>query len=199
MKFEYWYTTVGLIGRSRTGKTYATLQLLAKAHKRASVLVPYPKQVQIYATYSDDIRVASDSEYNSQTVDNFIMNRTKKRIWCLAFDDLDYFVHNAKESRALETLPIASKGHWEHGNIWQSRRAMNLPPSLIQNSDYLIFTFGLDVHDYAILDKIGLDLDLYATVPEPVYDSKDPKRILSCKYLVLNTATNDQHIVGGFQ
>jgi hypothetical protein len=132
-RFDYWYTCVGIVGAPRTGKSYITAKLLGSASKRCSVLVADPKQKAAYTPYSDDIVVAKDTEYNGSKVDSFIEARKDTPVWCLGLDDLDYFVKHAKESRWLENLAIASKGHWLQGCIWQSRRIKNLPYTLYQN------------------------------------------------------------------
>ena len=122
-----------------------------------------------------------------------------KQVSLLAFDDLDVFIHQENESKWLENVPIASKGHWRQGCIWQSRRVMDLPKKLIQNSDYLIFTHNLDKYDYKYLERFaGLDLMKYDMLPPPVKDKADPKKLLEAHYLVLERETGEQEIVRGF-
>jgi len=197
--FDYFYTTVGIIGASRTGKSYITAQLLKLAGKRSSVLVHSPLTKEQYKAYSDDVKVSGETGINAQIVDNFIEIRKNKKVWLLVFDDLDLFVHNAKESKMLENLPVLSKGYWQHGNIWQSRRMVNLPYPLFQNSDYLIFSYGVDTHDYDDLEKYtGLDLQLYKTLPAPVRSKSDPRKLEKAWYLLLNTETKEQEIIDGF-
>ena len=200
-QFDYWYKSVGLVGASRTGKSYATTKLLSRADKRCSVLVPYEDLVSSYAPYSDDIKVANDMEYDGKMVDRFIQTRKDTKIWCQVFDDLDIFIKQYNASVWLENAPIASKGHWKQGLIWQSRRVVGLPRTLIQNSDYLIFTWGVDKHDYADLEEYaGLDLELYKSLKPPVRDPESPHKILSAEYLILYRAdVSSQEIIKGFK
>lgn len=187
LTFNYYYTSIGIIGMSRTGKTYLTTKLAATAGKHCSVLVHSPKLKNTYSKVSNDIKMPAPDQLTAQMVDNFIDLRKDKRYWLLVFDDLDVFVHNSKESRYLETLPMINKGHWNQGCIWQSRRMVNLPKGIYQNSDYLIFAYGVDPYDYDDLQKYaGLDIELYKSMPEPVHDPKDPQTVLSAHYLILD-------------
>lgn len=198
-KFDYWYTSVGFVGGSRTGKSYATAKLAALTNMRNSILVAYPDQKQAFAPYSKDIRVAADDELNGQTVDNFIELRKNKKVWCQILDDVDLFVKRATDSTWLENVPIAAKGHWEQGCIWQSRRVLYLPKKLVQNTDYLVFTHNVDKYDYDYLaEYAGLDLDLYRKLPPPVHDPKDPKKLLSAHYLILHRESGMQKIFSRF-
>ena len=197
-KFNYTYTTVGVIGQSRSGKSYQTSRLCALADKRCSVLAAYPDQRAQFSDYSNDIKIAGDREFNAQAVSNFIEQRIRHRYWLLVFDDLDYFIHHENESELLTNLPIASKGHWLHGNIWQSRRVINLPYELVQNSDYMIFAYGVARQDYKKLEEYaGLDLDLYSQVRPPVRNTQDPRKLAYAEFVLLERETGLQKIISG--
>lgn len=190
-----WYTSIGFIGASRTGKSHATKLLLKETHFRNSVLVAYEDQKEEYSGYSKDIHVVDRKDWNAQAVDNFIDVKAYRRKWCIVLDDVDIFVHNANESKYLQNFPIAGKGHFLQSSIWQTRRAAGLPKELIQQSDYLIFTWGVDPYDYEYLQKYaGLNLDLYKTLAEPVHDPKTPRKLLSANYLILNKNKREQWI-----
>lgn len=203
-KFDYWYTTVGFVGGSRTGKSYATKSLISRAKGRSYILVAYADQKQEFAGLSKNITVANYKDWNGQTIDRFIeINNGEadksKQVSLLVFDDLDTFIKSHNDSRYLDNVPIASKGHWRQGCVWQSRRVKCLPKKLIQNSDYLVFTHNIDPYDYDDLEQFaGLDIELYKSLPPPVKSPADPKKLLNASYLILNKETREQVIISGF-
>jgi hypothetical protein len=149
--------------------------------------------------FSKDIVIPAQDQIDG-IVDRFIQDRAKNRASLLVFDDLDYFIHDARQSSMLMNLPVASKGEWMHGNIWQSRRLVNLPRPLVQNSDYLIFAFGVDPYDFDDLEKyVNFNPDIYKTMKPPVYSPNDPRVLLSAQYMLLDTQSGEQEIIDGVQ
>ncbi len=198
-KFDYWYTHVGFIGASRTGKSHACEQLARVAGGRSSALCAYADQAAKYRQITKDVVYQRKSTFTGGDVDAFLSARQSKRYWLMILDDLDIYVKSVNASRQLADLPIAAKGHQKHGCLFQARRTTNLPYTLMQNSTYMVFTYGVSKHDYDDMAKyLDLDLDLYKRVKAPVKDAHDPSILTSCEYLVLDVETKEQEIFGGF-
>lgn len=190
--YRYWNTTIGIIGRSRSGKTHLAHLLAKTSNKRAFALCAYPDARSQYSPYCTSTRLAGYNNYNGDYIDKFIEDTMPTqqhdyRYTLRILDDLDLFIHRSNESRNLENLPIASKGHWFQGNIWQSRRFVNLPYGLGQNSDYMVFTFGVDPRDIEDLVRYaGFDPEVYKKVKPPVQSPSNPNVLLKSWYMVCN-------------
>jgi len=210
--YKFYWHNVGIVGQSRTGKSHISTALLRRAMKRCSVLAPNKDAYDQYKHVSKDIKIVRDVDYNAKAVDNFIESRKDLGVrqrkleksdntgWCLCLDDVDFLVNYAGESRWLDRITKVNQGHWYEGCIWQARRVKNLPYSLYQNSNYMIFAYGVDERDYdSLVEYTHLDLALYKSMKPPVRNAKDQNKIDYSEFLLLNTSTREQAIFSGVQ